>query len=302
MNPKTCVLRLARLFAVVACCLSLETQGQIVISEIMYHPVEEPAFNTDGSPVLDLYEDVHEFVEIHNPGPNTVDLTAWKITGGIRTPSAGHRLAPGGYRVVAKIRHGWQRCRHGLALAELLGHTNQLGNAKIRSASGAAATGGNHGYSPSSRAIAPMPWGEQFHRHQSAELPISRRSLGVWFTHSGNDRPTGWPRCREIQVGKTECHQPPIPRPVGRFSVRQDSNIRNNQPVRIVAPFRASSLSGRRQWFVEDINDQRATDDQFDVWRFPNASSRSFWPVKRSVVDFVSGDRGAGTKWFPARG
>ena len=34
----------------------------------MYHPVEEPAFNADGTPVLDLYEDVHEFVEIYNPG------------------------------------------------------------------------------------------------------------------------------------------------------------------------------------------------------------------------------------------
>ena len=102
MNPKTCVLRLARLFAVVACCLSLETQGQIVISEIMYHPVEEPAFNTDGSPVLDLYEDVHEFVEIHNPGPNTVDLTAWKITGGIRYPPTENGRPPGGYLVIAK--------------------------------------------------------------------------------------------------------------------------------------------------------------------------------------------------------
>ena len=28
-------------------------QSPVVISEIMYHPVEEPAFNANGSPVLD---------------------------------------------------------------------------------------------------------------------------------------------------------------------------------------------------------------------------------------------------------
>ena len=40
-------------------------QGPMVISEIMYHPVEEGAFTQDGKPVVSLYEDVYEFVEIY---------------------------------------------------------------------------------------------------------------------------------------------------------------------------------------------------------------------------------------------
>src|SRR5262245_39814868 len=53
----------------------------VLFSEIHYHPVEEPAFNTNGTPVLDLSDDVHEFVELHNNGATAVDLTGWRLTG-----------------------------------------------------------------------------------------------------------------------------------------------------------------------------------------------------------------------------
>src|SRR3989442_15571214 len=65
-------------FALGACA-----QATVVISEIMYHPVEEPSFNADGTPILDLYEDVHEFIELHNDGTNTVSLAGWQISGGV---------------------------------------------------------------------------------------------------------------------------------------------------------------------------------------------------------------------------
>lgn len=79
------------------------SQSQIFVSEIMYHPVEEPSFNTDGTPVMDLYEEVHEFIELHNPGLNSVSLNGWKITGGIDFgfPSSSV-IQPGQYLVVAK--------------------------------------------------------------------------------------------------------------------------------------------------------------------------------------------------------
>jgi hypothetical protein len=66
----------------------------LAISEIMYHPVGEQTA-----------QDLHEFVEIHNPGRAAVALAGWRLGGGVRfTFPAGASLAPGGYLVVAKHR------------------------------------------------------------------------------------------------------------------------------------------------------------------------------------------------------
>ncbi|MBI2949911.1 MAG: lamin tail domain-containing protein [Verrucomicrobia bacterium] len=78
-------------------------QAQVFISEIMYHPIEEPAFNADGTPVMDLYEEVHEFIELHNPGTIPVSLAGWKLSGGIEFVFPPFSIIqPGQYRVVAK--------------------------------------------------------------------------------------------------------------------------------------------------------------------------------------------------------
>ena len=50
------------------CSQVFASAAQIVFTEIHYHPVEEPVFNSDGTPALDLSGDVHEFVEIQNIG------------------------------------------------------------------------------------------------------------------------------------------------------------------------------------------------------------------------------------------
>ena len=76
---------------------------RIVISEIMYHPIEEPEFDKRGSPVLDLSEDVHEFIELYNFSRETVALDNWRISGGIDYAfPAGTKVESGGYLVVAK--------------------------------------------------------------------------------------------------------------------------------------------------------------------------------------------------------
>ena len=49
----------------------------------MYHPIEEPEFDRKGKPVLDLSEDIHEFIELHNFSQETVTLDNWRISGGI---------------------------------------------------------------------------------------------------------------------------------------------------------------------------------------------------------------------------
>jgi len=67
-----------------ALALAAPLPADVVISEIMYHPVERPAFTPAGDPVLDLSDDVHEFIELHNSGPTPVSLAGWKLRGGIR--------------------------------------------------------------------------------------------------------------------------------------------------------------------------------------------------------------------------
>ncbi|MDB4436191.1 lamin tail domain-containing protein, partial [Akkermansiaceae bacterium] len=50
----------------------------VVINEIHYHPVEEPEFDTEYLPKLDLSEDVHEFIELYNDGDSAVSLAGWE--------------------------------------------------------------------------------------------------------------------------------------------------------------------------------------------------------------------------------
>jgi hypothetical protein len=77
--------------------------AQIVISEIHYHPVEEPAFNADGTPYLSLTNDIHEFVEIQNTGTSAVDVSGWTLGGGISyTFPTNTAIAAGAFRVIAK--------------------------------------------------------------------------------------------------------------------------------------------------------------------------------------------------------
>lgn len=83
---------------------SVRLAGQIVFSEIHYHPVEEPAFDntTNYNPALDLSEDVHEFVEIQNTTATSVNLGGWKVGGDIAfTIPAGTTIPAGGYKVIA---------------------------------------------------------------------------------------------------------------------------------------------------------------------------------------------------------
>ena len=82
-----------------AWCLDAE----VVISEIMYHPVEEPAFDADGEPLILLYDDVFEYIEIFNGGSDLVLLSGWKIGGGISFEfSEGEQIGAGEYRVIAR--------------------------------------------------------------------------------------------------------------------------------------------------------------------------------------------------------
>src|SRR6185295_11856181 len=63
---------------------------------------EENEFNANGLPVLDLTDDVHEFVELRNAGETAIDLTGWRIDSGIEFVFPTNAVIPAqGYIVIA---------------------------------------------------------------------------------------------------------------------------------------------------------------------------------------------------------
>ncbi len=76
---------------------------QLVISEFMYHP---PAPSPDEQQAGISDEDEFEFVELHNTGPETLDLTNLTITGDIRFSFREHALVreipPGGHLLAVR--------------------------------------------------------------------------------------------------------------------------------------------------------------------------------------------------------
>jgi hypothetical protein len=95
--PRTLPLAALALLAVTAC--QKETTpptvtSEVVISEIMYHPVLEEAA-----------VDNHEFIELGNRTDRPIDLAGYRIAGGVRyTFPAGASLPPRGFVVVARNR------------------------------------------------------------------------------------------------------------------------------------------------------------------------------------------------------
>ena len=83
--------------------LSSDVEAQVKINEIMYHPVEEPLFAEDDTPLLDLTEDVHEYLELVNAGNVAVALDDWGIRGDVRyTFERGTLLQPGEFSELSK--------------------------------------------------------------------------------------------------------------------------------------------------------------------------------------------------------
>ena len=77
--------------------------ANVVINEIHYHPVEEPAFKNNGDPVMPLWHDQHEFVEIHNNDAAPINLGGWKFNRGIRFVFPDDaKIDPGGYLVICR--------------------------------------------------------------------------------------------------------------------------------------------------------------------------------------------------------
>lgn len=250
---------------------SMPGVAQVAITEIMYHPVEEPAFNADGSPVLDLYEDVHEFIELQNVGTEPVSLAGWKLAGGIRYSfPAGVRIGPGEFLVVAKTPAQLRVVpQYGLFDVSVLGpYEGQLSNRDdtIRLLDALGNTVESVIYS------AEFPWAisadalganEDFTGLRELDYQYRGRSLErVSVKHPASD-PANWlasPLPGNPSPGRPNAVVADVPKPVVvAFNAAQASNesalIRSGQAVRIQCAFSSvASLSNAAvEWFVDNI-------------------------------------------------
>jgi len=71
-------------------CGSVAARADVVINEIMYHPSSENV--------------LEEYIELHNSGTNSVNLTGWEFTKGVSFAFTNVVMAPGSYLVVAANR------------------------------------------------------------------------------------------------------------------------------------------------------------------------------------------------------
>jgi hypothetical protein len=146
----------------------------VVLNEIHYHPVELAAFDAAFNPVIDLSEDVHEFVELHNPDAQARSLDGWTLSGAVDFQfPPGTTIPPGGFLLVAgNPERLSQVAGYGLRLAEILGPwSGKLGNSgdtvRLRDAAGLVQESVSYRPKP--------PW------------PVTANALGVDSDWSGID-------------------------------------------------------------------------------------------------------------------
>ena len=249
------------------------TRAQVVLSEIHYHPVEKSTFKPDGTPVLDLSKDLHEFIKLQNAGPAEVDLGGWKLTSGVKfTFPAGTKIPAGGFVVVAA-----DPVRLAVVYPSLNGvlgpYTGVLKNSgetqNLLNAGGTVVDSVTYGTT--------FPWpntpdalgaDEEWTLIPTSAYQFKGRSLQRVSAFSAGNDPANWLASPPLSGG-TGGPNPggpnavvrPTPRPVVlALSARQESDgavlIRANQPTRITCTFSAGPVPASPvvEYFIDDIN------------------------------------------------
>ncbi len=298
--------------------LTFAASAQVIINEIHYHPVELEAFAANGTPALDLTDDVHEFIELRNTGVTTVDLAGWQLTDGVSfTFPSGTTIAAGGYKVIAK---NVSRLQTVYAIGGVVGpFTGKLSNSSdtVRLKDSVGTIIDAVSYSAS------FPWA------QSADgLGANQDFLGVSFTPyqykgrslqrvsptaSSNDA-ANWlasPLPGNPTPGTANAVTRTIPKPVVlAFHVSQAVDespvIRASQTVHVKATFSSTaSLSDvQLEWFVDNIEilnqttETRTTIAMTDLGNGQFSTSTAIpGQADRTVVRFrIKANRGDGVE------
>lgn len=305
--------RLCGLLAFLA-VLPLTARAAIFINEIHYHPVEVAAFDAAGSPVLDLSEDIHEFVELYNPGLGAVNLAGWELAGGISYDfPLDAAIAAGGYLVIAKdvVRVA---AVYGLNPAQVQGpYSGRLGNnndnVRVRDNTGQVIDAVSYS--------AEFPWAisadglgaqDEWTGLNSMDHQYRGRSLErVSLSAAAND-PANWlaSPLTGPSPGRVNAVQLATPRPVVvAFSAVQGSDgqtiIRSNQPVRIDVAFGATNqLSNVSvEYFGDDINSASEPRTTLALSSLTDGRYTGTLPgwTNRTIVRYrFRADRGAGVE------
>ena len=251
-----------------ALSLSAAVSAQVVIHEIHYHPIELEAFDGAGNPLLDLTDDVHEFVEFYNAGAGAVDISGWTLDGAVAfTLPASTSIAAGGYKVVAK-NPGRLQTVYGIAgvLGPYTGALSNKGDT-IKLKDGTGALVDSVGYSSA------FPWAGaadalgadiDFTLIDRTPYQYKGRSLQRFSAAAGSNDAANWlasPLSPGPTPGSANASSGTTPRPVVvAFNVAQVSDespvIRATQPVRATFTFSstASLLQVEVQYFIDDVN------------------------------------------------
>lgn len=277
--------------------------AEVVLSEIHYHPVEEPEFDADGNPKLDLANDVHEFVELQNVGTNVVDLAGWKLSGGISlTLPAGTVIAPGEFRVVARDPARLAAV-YGLTAATVLGpYEGYLGNSSdtVKLVDARGTTMDTVAY----RSRFPWPTGadalgdqDRFTGLAAKDHQYAGRSLQrVSASWSGSD-PANWlaSPLTGPTPGAAQAVTRAIPQPVvlaqSAGPVGGDGNIvRPNTDVTVSCAFSGTNELSEvtLEWFVDDMNSYAETHTRVAMTALGNGRFLATIPgqASRSIVRY----------------
>jgi len=296
----------------------LQAEAKVGFSEIMYHPVEEPVFNTNGLPALDLSEDVHEYIELYNWGTEAVPLSGWSVTGEVTFQfTNGPLLAPGGLVVVAgDPQHLLAVSAYGLSSDQVVGPwqgrlDNSGGTLTLRDVAGKTVESVTYS--------AKFPWpigadglgaGEDWLGFPRSNCLYRGRSLErVSFGWPANDA-ANWvasPLPGEPSPGHPNAIQRAVPKPVvvGLDVGQTDDGqrlIRRQKMVRVQCLFSsAAGLSGARvEYFVDDLdrtNETRTSIAMLSVGEPTEGRFLADLPgqVDRAVVRFrIHADLGEG--------
>lgn len=280
--------------------------GQVVLNEIHYHPVELAAFDADGHPVLDLSVDVHEFIELHNPGPDTVSLEGWKLENAVEyTFPSGSVLAPGGYCVVAADPARLVSLRdYALEPSMVFGpYSGRLGNGggetvRLRTRDGVVSDAMNYGSSfPWPSAADALGASERWTKTVASQTQYRGRSLERVSPSEASSSIANWKA--SVFPGNPTPGRPNSTRAAELFpvverhalaqSVDGSFPIRDKQNSRVDVLFSSALGLGkvRLEYFVDEINRTNETVFQIPMEGAAPAFSATLPPfASRSVVRY----------------